>query len=431
LTIEDRVTAADAKAALERGRPVVLVTPPAVEQVGNLWELVGLGTPGHGPGGAPRVLIICADPATAAEWAAVAPAELRAHAVTGLARSARILGQGFVRVLAGEVNDLAALVQRSVLKLEQVSTVVIAWPETIVAGDRAATLDAMLAELRDARRIVLSWNPASLVDFLERHARRAEVVGTPGVNENGTPLPPVCRARYAIVPSFRRSVAVHDALDALGATNAFIWSGGPIVPPDQPPDAVVCSAVPTRDELATLARMGEPVLLLNASQLPYARSIAALAPLALPGQVDRARDRIEALRDRVARRIAVGGVDAELALLDPLFQRFDPAEVAGALLAMLEERQEEKEEPAPPLAPDARVKVFVNVGKRDRASAKDLVGALIREAGVAKADIGRIEVRDSFSLVELAPPAARQVVQKLAGAMIRGRRVAPRLDRDT
>ncbi|HYL54615.1 MAG TPA: DbpA RNA binding domain-containing protein [Gemmatimonadales bacterium] len=425
------MTAADAKAALERGRPVVLVTPPAVEQVAKLWELLGPVTPGHGPGGSPGALIMCADQATAAEWAAAAPSQMRAHAVTGLARSAQILAQGLVHVLAGEVNDLAALVQRSALKLEPVSAVVIAWPETLIAGDRAATLDTLLAELRDARRIVLSWNPAALADFLERHARRAEVVGAPGVDESGTPRPPVCRARYSIVPSFRRSIAVHDALDALGATKAFIWTGGPIVPPDQPPDAVVCSAVPTRDELATLARIGEPVLLLNASQLPYARSIAALAPLALAGGVDRARDRVEELRDRVARRIAAGDVDAELALLDPLFQRFDPAEVAGALLAMLHERREERVEAAPPLAPDARVTVFVNVGKRDRASAKDLVGALIREAGVAKADIGRIEVRDSFSLVELAPPAAQQVVQKLAGAMIRGRRVAPRLDRNT
>jgi len=425
------VTAADAKAALERGRPVVLVRPPAVEQVGNLWELVGPATPGHGPGVSPHVLILCADPATAAEWAAAAPAEMRAHAVTGLARSAQILAQGLVHVLAGEVNDLAALVQRSALKLDQVSAVVIAWPETLIAGDRAATLDTMLAELRDARRIVLSWSPAALADFLERHARRAELIGTPGADESGRPLPPVCRARFAVIPSFRRSVAVHDALDALGATKAFIWTGGPIAAPDQPPDAVVCSALPTRDELATLARMGEPVLLLNASQLAYARSIAALAPLALPGAADRARDRVEELRDRVARRIAVGGVDAELALLDPLFQRFDPAEVAGALLAMLDEPQDEKEEAAAPLAPDVRVRLFVNVGKRDRASAKDLVGALIREAGVAKADIGRIEVRDSFSLVELAPPAAQQAVQKLAGAMIRGRRVAPRLDRNT
>jgi len=47
LTTEDRVTGADAKAALERGRPVVLVRPPAVEQAQDVWELLGPLAPGH------------------------------------------------------------------------------------------------------------------------------------------------------------------------------------------------------------------------------------------------------------------------------------------------------------------------------------------------------------------------------------------------
>src|SRR5256885_8614951 len=56
LTTEDRVTAADAKAALERGRPVVLVRPPAVGQVGDFWGLLGAPSPGQRPeaGAAPR-----------------------------------------------------------------------------------------------------------------------------------------------------------------------------------------------------------------------------------------------------------------------------------------------------------------------------------------------------------------------------------------
>ena len=426
------MTAADAKAALERGRPVVLVRPPAVEQARDLWEILGPLTPGRGPAVGPPVLIICGDDIAAAEWVSAAPPEVRAHAVTGLDRSTHLLNQGVVRVLAGGAKDLAELLRRSVLKLDRVSTVVIAWPEPLIASDHATTLDTLLGELRDARRIILSWNPGVLVDFLERHARRAEIVGALGVDESGRLLPPVCRARYAIVRSFGRFVAVHDVVDALGASKPFVWAGGPIVPPAEPPDAVLCGALPTRDELAALARVGEPVFLLSAAQLPYARTVATLTPLALPSGADRARDRAETLREHVARRLAAGTVDAELALLDPLFQRFDPAEVAGALLAMLrEEPREKKEEARSEPFLDARVKVFVNVGKKDRASAKDLVGALIREAGVAKADIGRIDVRESFSLVELAAPAAQQAVQKLAGVMIRGRRVAPRLDRDT
>ena len=78
----------------------------------------------------------------------------------------------------------------------------------------------------------------------------------------------------------------------------------------------------------------------------------------------------------------------------------------------------------------ARVRVFVGLGKKDRASAKDLVGALIREAGIAKGDIGRIEVRETFSLVEVGAAAAEQAVRGLTGTTIRGRRVVARLDRE-
>ena len=427
------MTVADAKAALERGRPVVLVRPPAVEQARDLWELLGPVAPGR-PGVGPAVLVMCADDACAADWAAAASprTDLRLHAVTGLARTARILLDGSVQILAGAAKDLAALVQRAVLKLDAISTLVVAWPEALVASDHAAALDTLLGEARDARRIVLSWNPALLGDFLERHARRALIVGTPPLGETGAPLPPACRARYAIVPSWRRSVAVRDALDALQVTTSLVWGGGPIAPPTVAPGVVLCTALPTRDELGALARVAEPAVFINAAQLPYLRSIATLTPLALPSGADRARDRAETLRERVAQLLTAGDVDAELALLDPLFERFDPAEVAGALLAMLgEEGKGDGEAAALPLhSASERVKIFVGVGKKDRASAKDLVGALIREAGVAKGDIGRIEVRETFSLVEVAAGAAERAVRGLAGAAIRGRRVPVRLDRE-
>src|SRR5436190_432963 len=333
LTTEARVTEADAKAALERGRPVVLVRPPAVEQARDLWELLGPLSPGHGPGVGPRVLVVCADDASAAEWVAVAPDDRSIHAVTGLGRTGRVLKERSVDMLAGAPKDLAALLERAALKLDAVTSVVLAWPEALAEGDGAAVLDTVLGETRDARRIVLSWNPALLGDFLERHARRALVVGMPPVDETGRPLPPV--------------------------------------------------------------------------------------------------DRAEALRERVAALLTTGSVDAELALLDPLFERFDPAEVAAALLALQREAGGGMRD-AVVAAPveGARVKVFVGLGKKDRASAKDLVGALIREAGVPKGDIGRIDVRETFSLVEVAAGAADRAVRGLTGTTIRGRRVLARLDRE-
>ncbi len=405
------MTVVDARAALERGRPVVLIRPPAVQQARDLWEIVSIPSQAG-----PTALIVTAPDDTAAEWAAAAPAGLRVHAVTGFARTSRVLTDQPPQVLAGAVKDLATLVERSALKLELITSVVLAWPEALVSGAAAAPLDTLLGEARDAHRIILSWNPTLLGDFLERHARRALVIGSLPVDENARPLPPVCRARYAIVPSFRRSIAAREALDLLNA------------------DVALCADLPTRDELAALARLGkgEPVVFISASQLPYLRSIATLTPLALPSGADRALDRAEVLRERITRRLTTGDVDAELALLGPLFERFDPAEVAGAVLAIQrEDGWGKRDEALPPVPTDsARVKVFVNVGKKDHVTAKDLVGAMIREVGVAKGDIGRIEVRETFSLVEVASGIAERAVRGLPGVTIRGKRVAARLDRD-
>src|SRR5690348_17563126 len=69
LTSEDRVTLADARAALERGRPVVFVCPPAPERAGGVWELLGSSSP--------PVLIVCADEGAAVAWAQSAPPEQR------------------------------------------------------------------------------------------------------------------------------------------------------------------------------------------------------------------------------------------------------------------------------------------------------------------------------------------------------------------
>src|SRR5882724_8727060 len=120
----------------------------------------------------PRAIVVCADHEQAVLWADAAPAELRAHAVTGLARTAALLKEGRVGVLAGSPADLAALVARSALKLETLETVVIAWPES-----SADELDTLLSEAAAARRVILSWNPPALGEFLERHARRAEIIG--------------------------------------------------------------------------------------------------------------------------------------------------------------------------------------------------------------------------------------------------------------
>src|SRR6185295_15814499 len=107
-----------------------------------------------------HAVVMCADYEQAALWADAAPPEYRAHAVTGLARTAALLKEGRIGLLAGAPADLAALVARAALKLESIETLVIAWPENF-----AGELDTLLAEAPNARRVILSWNPPRSPSF--------------------------------------------------------------------------------------------------------------------------------------------------------------------------------------------------------------------------------------------------------------------------
>jgi hypothetical protein len=394
-------------------RHVVLVIPPAVERGGHVWELMD-----------PRAVIVCADHEQAVLWADAAPAELRAHAVTGLARTAALLKEGRVGVLAGSPADLGALVARSALKLDTLETLIIAWPESF-----STELDTLLGEAPAARRVILSWDPHGLRDFIERHARRAEIVGDIPLDSVGKPLGPAASVRYAVVPAGRRAVALRDVLDAVRSVRPYVWKGGEVAAPAEPPDAVVAVTLPTRDELRMLAAIAQPLVVALASQVPYLKSIGSLSPLALPSHADRAQDRNAALRAEISARLTQRDVDAELAVLAPLFEAHDPALVAGALLAISREPSDASKQPEAALQQAGWAKVFLTVGTKDRASAKDLVGALIKEAGLHKGQIGKIDVRETFSLVEVAPVALDQAVRRMTGVSVRGRRVTARPDR--
>src|SRR5207247_7965299 len=95
----------------------------------------------------------------------------------------------------------------------------------------------------------------------------------------------------------------------------------------------------------------------------------------------RAQERSPQWRAQSAARRREGDVDAELAVLAPLFEEHAPAMVAAALLA-LSRQASAANEPAMPAEPAGWSRLFVSVGRKDRASAKDRGGSLTQEAGL-------------------------------------------------
>ncbi|GHA59577.1 DEAD/DEAH box helicase [Pontibacter akesuensis] len=66
--------------------------------------------------------------------------------------------------------------------------------------------------------------------------------------------------------------------------------------------------------------------------------------------------------------------------------------------------------------------LHISGGRKDKLSPRDIVGALIAEAGMNATEIGKIEIQDFHSFVAVPEAAASKAVAKLNGAKIKGKK---------
>jgi ATP-dependent RNA helicase DeaD len=86
-------------------------------------------------------------------------------------------------------------------------------------------------------------------------------------------------------------------------------------------------------------------------------------------------------------------------------------------------------EPTPPArvaTPPNGVWVSLGVGSRNGVRPADLVGALVREGGIGAQQVGAIDIRDNFTLVQLTSDAAALCMARMARSMVCGRYLQPR-----
>jgi ATP-dependent RNA helicase DeaD len=205
----------------------------------------------------------------------------------------------------------------------------------------------------------------------------------------------------------------------------------------------------SREELREVTGAESPrvIAVVQPRQITSLRALAAggpVQPVTLPQAALRARGRDAIVRDELAEVLARGDFGRELLALEPLLDRYDGIEIAAASLRLLEGARHalETAETASATAGGARgagdglrpsmdvARLFITIGERDGARPGDLVGAITAVAGITSAQIGRIEMRDTHSLVEVAANVADAVAEKLTGTTIRGRRAVARLDQE-
>ncbi len=221
-----------------------------------------------------------------------------------------------------------------------------------------------------------------------------------------------------------------------GAPPARVWFGLPL-------SLEVVAAVPGERAVAIIDSS-------HVSQLEILARRAGSVLQYVPGRVPTTElDPLGRYRSIVRARIERGGTDAELLVLHPLVEEFGSARVAAALSDLLRRSGggETTVRPWPDVEAASRgtetppasgthrgtrgawSRVFIGAGNRDSVRVGDLVGAITGETGIAGAQIGKIEIRGSFSLVEIDSQVVDRVIEKLNGTAIRGREVTVKHDR--
>ncbi|MDP1857722.1 MAG: DbpA RNA binding domain-containing protein [Gemmatimonadaceae bacterium] len=456
---------------MARSQHVVHVLPPGDARAASVVGAQVQRVDGEVSG--VQVLVLTPSAETAA-WIArlVNPTVEAGHVLlvpmTAPARAARRVAAG-VGALAGTPSDALALVRGSALKLDAVRTVIIMDANELLAeyGEAAANL---LSELpKEAERIILARESDDVLEaFIEAHMRRARRMEHTALATSGGAVQYLVAARGERAPTLRRIldtldparatiVATADAVSDVAHALASIGYA-----PNDETVRISTDAIPTHEPLVIFysAPLSASALQTVAATTPKAtvaivapedlatflRATGGMAtPLSLSSAPVAARAAEESLRDELRAVLRSRALHRETLAIEPLLVEHDAVEVAAAALRLLEVERERarakrpaKSAEAPVVnAPTERVapagtsftKLFINVGERDGAKKGDFVGAITGEAGVGAEQIGKIELRDSHTLAEVASEVAEKVIAALTGSTIRGRHVLAREDR--
>ena len=149
----------------------------------------------------------------------------------------------------------------------------------------------------------------------------------------------------------------------------------------------------------------------------------------IPSVNDVAAIKVEKLLEQAGELIATDGLGRMMDLLEEYLDGSDysATEMAAALLAMqLRETSTQtlpKEEFGDTGAEPGMVRMFMNIGKKDRVRIGDILGAVAGESGMEGALVGTIDMYDNFSFVEVPQEYAAAVLEAMNHSKIKGRRV--------
>jgi ATP-dependent RNA helicase DeaD len=410
-----------------------------------------------------QVLVLTADSdaAAAISGAAVRLAAGRPIgiiAATSVSRSARLLKMLPAQVVIGDPNTILELVRGSALKLSTVRAVCFAWADAILAEpSQQEAITTLLGDVPkdSARTIATTEVTPGVEDLIERYARRARRV-TSAATSDTTPI----SVEYLTTAETARGVNLRRLLDALDLDNASVFVRDESSSQDvtnllrslgysgdkspvrlshgggDPTTVILYDLPASREELteAMGAKARRVIAMIQPRQLSSLRTLAgggALRPLTLPDAGKRQRGRDEALRAELRMLLDRGTGTRTLFAIEPLLEEYDGVDIAAAALDLLEQERSrprvvESVTNAP--ASEGFTRLFFSVGAKDGLRVGEVVATIGNDGGVQSSQLGKVDIRETHTIVEVVPAVATQVIEKLTGKTMAGRRLVVRPD---
>ncbi len=393
-------------------------------------------------------------------------------------------------VLFSTPGDLLDAIKGSEVKSSRIQAVVLDGASHLLEEDAERVTSILQASDEEEIQIVVVSDPLSqpVRDFVDQHMRRAVFLPPEASSREESDSAPVARGRLQVrvveenkedallataaalleggarhLLIFARSedraadmgdvLALHGFLAGAPGDPGFpIWLGVDalearksigerletrsgsevrVVSVDVPPDA---------DELDR--RHGSnpeaSTVLVRPRELPHLKRIAREAGYEIlpDSSTGSAMVEVQDFLEDVSKAIQTQDLAPYLVLLEPLIRKRGSTEVAAALAWLLRQKTSRDAADSPTTAParsgdspPAWVRIFLSIGERDGVRPGDVLGAITGETGVSGDQVGRIELKDTFTRVEVEDSVAARVIESLNGTSIRGRSVRADYDR--
>ncbi len=153
----------------------------------------------------------------------------------------------------------------------------------------------------------------------------------------------------------------------------------------------------------------------------YTRSKMALAKV--PSLTEVEEKKVEAVLEEIKTTMLGSDLSRYIQLTEQLMgDQLTSMDVAAALLKLhlSPAKEGEKIEFS---QTGSMARLFVNIGRKQRVQAKDIVGAITSQTGLAGKVIGTIDIYEEFTFVEVPQEHAAQVIDAMKNNQIKGQRI--------